>query len=75
MTGSARRGARIRRRPTGYTETLAEHAATIDAVLDAATVSVVREQDELGIDVPVTVKGPARTTSTIIAAAPSISTG
>lgn len=40
-------------RPTeGYAETRAQHAATIDDVLDKATAQVVREQDELGIDIP-----------------------
>ncbi len=40
-------------RPTeGYAETRARHAATIDALLDQATMEVVREQDDLGIDIP-----------------------
>jgi 5-methyltetrahydropteroyltriglutamate--homocysteine methyltransferase len=36
----------------GYAETLAAHAATIEAVLDRATREVVAEQVELGIDIP-----------------------
>ncbi len=40
-------------RPTeGYVETRARHAATIDRLLDQAVIEVVREQDELGIDMP-----------------------
>ena len=40
-------------RPTeGYAETRAQHAGTIDGLLDRATIDVVREQDELGIDIP-----------------------
>jgi 5-methyltetrahydropteroyltriglutamate--homocysteine methyltransferase len=36
----------------GYAETLRRHGAGLDAVLDRATVAAVREQDELGIDIP-----------------------
>lgn len=36
----------------GYAETMWRHAATIEATLDRATVAVVREQVELGIDIP-----------------------
>jgi 5-methyltetrahydropteroyltriglutamate--homocysteine methyltransferase len=36
----------------GYAETLASHADTIEQVLDEATVAVVAEQVELGIDIP-----------------------
>lgn len=36
----------------GYVETRARHAATIDDLLDRATLEVVQEQDELGIDIP-----------------------
>ncbi|MGI9437406.1 MAG: cobalamin-independent methionine synthase II family protein [Geminicoccaceae bacterium] len=40
-------------RPTeGYAETMARHGTTIEAVLDQATIDVVREQDDLGIDIP-----------------------
>jgi 5-methyltetrahydropteroyltriglutamate--homocysteine methyltransferase len=36
----------------GYAETMAQHAGRIEAILDRATVEVVREQDDLGIDIP-----------------------
>jgi 5-methyltetrahydropteroyltriglutamate--homocysteine methyltransferase len=36
----------------GYAETLAQHAGTIEVVLDQATREVVAEQVELGIDIP-----------------------
>jgi 5-methyltetrahydropteroyltriglutamate--homocysteine methyltransferase len=36
----------------GYAETRAQHAGTIDEVLDQATIEVVREQVDLGIDIP-----------------------
>ncbi len=36
----------------GYAETLAHYAAEIDDILDRATVEVVREQDDLGVDIP-----------------------
>lgn len=37
---------------TGYAETLAQYGETIESILDNATSEVVREQDELGIDIP-----------------------
>jgi 5-methyltetrahydropteroyltriglutamate--homocysteine methyltransferase len=36
----------------GNAETVRQHGAALEAILDAATVEVVREQDALGIDVP-----------------------
>ena len=36
----------------GYAETVRQYGARLEAILDAATVEVVREQDALGIDVP-----------------------
>ena len=40
-------------RPTsGYAETMRQHAAEIEEILDRATREVVQEQDALGIDVP-----------------------
>jgi 5-methyltetrahydropteroyltriglutamate--homocysteine methyltransferase len=36
----------------GYAETVAAHGAALHEVLDRATIEVVREQDELGIDIP-----------------------
>ncbi|MEM7022342.1 MAG: 5-methyltetrahydropteroyltriglutamate--homocysteine methyltransferase [Pseudomonadota bacterium] len=36
----------------GYAETVAKHADTIEATLDQATLEVVAEQVELGIDIP-----------------------
>jgi 5-methyltetrahydropteroyltriglutamate--homocysteine methyltransferase len=36
----------------GYAETLAQYSGRIGAMLDRATVQVVREQDDLGIDIP-----------------------
>jgi 5-methyltetrahydropteroyltriglutamate--homocysteine methyltransferase len=36
----------------GYAETLRRYGERLEAILDRATVEVVREQDELGIDVP-----------------------
>ncbi len=40
-------------RPTeGYAETRAKYARSIDGILDRATIDAVREQDDLGIDIP-----------------------
>lgn len=36
----------------GYTETLSQYGERITAILDTATLEVVREQDDLGIDIP-----------------------
>jgi 5-methyltetrahydropteroyltriglutamate--homocysteine methyltransferase len=36
----------------GYAETVRRYGDRLQAILDAATIEVVREQDELGIDVP-----------------------
>jgi 5-methyltetrahydropteroyltriglutamate--homocysteine methyltransferase len=36
----------------GYAETLRQHGARLEAILDRATIEVVREQVELGIDIP-----------------------
>lgn len=36
----------------GYAETLKQYQGRIDAILDQATQEVVREQDDLGIDIP-----------------------
>jgi 5-methyltetrahydropteroyltriglutamate--homocysteine methyltransferase len=36
----------------GYAETVRRYGARLEAILDAATVAVVREQDALGIDIP-----------------------
>ncbi|MGI9494265.1 MAG: cobalamin-independent methionine synthase II family protein [Geminicoccaceae bacterium] len=37
---------------SGYAETLAQYGERIEAILDDATLEVVREQDHLGIDIP-----------------------